>query len=205
MELFLSIITALIALLCLGGFIYAVYASEKRAIKEKKKAKKQQIDKEVKKLEIKQSLSAEYEFFVAGTTFGSRQKKIRTITDYALQFESGDGTEGTIHFDLSREPDNQHDPNAIAISATVEYSKEKYNGDLSEPKFKNIGLIGYVPAEDAKEIAPLMDAGYIIYVSNTKIKEFYSEQMEDDILSVHLDIAIEPTPAIIEAALKQRS
>lgn len=153
---------------------------------------------------IKERLTEEWEFSVAGVTFGSRQKKLRTVADYALKFESDLETYGTIHFILRREPDNEHDPNAIAVFVEIEYSKIKESGDYGEAKYKNIGMAGYVPAEDAKEIAPKMDEGYFAHVMSSRLKELYSEDMGDDIISAHLDIKVEPSQEAVERAMAEQ-
>lgn len=150
------------------------------------------------KQRIKQQLTDEYEFNVAGVTFGSRQKKLRAVADYALKFESDHDVDGMVHFILKREPENEHDPNAIAVLVEIEYSKIKVNGDLGQTKYKNIGMVGYVPAADAQEIAPKMDAGYFALVVSSKLKEIYSDKVDDDIISVHLDVKVEPSQEVIE-------
>lgn len=59
------------------------------------------------------------------------------------------GRPGTVHgLQLKREPDNIHDPNAVAV-----WTRFRLNGET-----KDVHL-GYVPRQDAKVIAKVMDAG----------------------------------------------
>ena len=66
---------------------------------------------------------------IAGVTYGNCQRHIKLL-----------GNPGINIFDLKREPENQHDENAVWIG----FGKYK---------------IGYLPKNIAKTIAVLMDAG----------------------------------------------
>lgn len=184
-----------------GFIVFFCVASNNTARKIQAKETQVKEEGDAKKLEARKRLTEEYEFSVAGVTFGSRQKKLRTVADYDLKFKSDSDVMGSIAYILKREPDNKHDPNAIAVFVEVEYSKEKANGDYGESKYKNIGMIGYVPAEDAKEIAPKMDAGYVVWVQSGRINEFYAEALQDDILAVKLDVSVEPSREMIKDAI----
>ena len=74
-------------------------------------------------------------FTVKGTFVG---KRMEHISKYVMRGSK---------FRLAREPENEYDPNAIAVKQV----------------FKNGGevMLGYVPKELAAEWAPLMDAGWV--------------------------------------------
>jgi len=80
------------------------------------------------------------EFFcsVAGVTKGGRQQVVGTCVEGEPVF-------------LNREPDNPYDKDAVAV-----YVERK--GLLGGPKYKQVG---YIPAEDASDIAYWMDKGYM--------------------------------------------
>jgi hypothetical protein len=73
---------------------------------------------------------------------------------------------------LLREKWNQYDPNAIAV----------YSMEVTE----STGQLGYIPADDAKDIAPLMDSGevltatlrYIDYDENTSGEKVWMTDVE---------------------------
>ena len=67
---------------------------------------------------------------LAGVSFGTAQANIK-------QFGCAD----TGYYALIREPDNPHDPNAIAVS------------------LGGVWHMGYIPNDLAEELAPMMDAG----------------------------------------------
>jgi hypothetical protein len=143
---------------------------------------------------IRDELTRSFECNVAGVTFGSRQKKLRTIYDY---YKSHDAW---VEADLEREPGNKHDPNAIKVMASLGYEKETASGNCTEHK-KNIGMIGYVPAETAKEIAPYLDSNHYFWAHMKEICEFYAEDKGDDIISITLEIKIMPTEEEVDTAL----
>jgi hypothetical protein len=69
---------------------------------------------------------------LAGVTFGDHQQNIKLF---------GNAQElGISEYDLVREPDNPHDPNAVQVC------------------FGNFSL-GYLPKNVARIVGPLMDAG----------------------------------------------
>ena len=63
-------------------------------------------------------------------SFGNAQANIKTFGSPDIRW-----------FALVREPDNQHDPNAIRVALFGEF------------------FMGYIPKEIAVQLAPLMDAG----------------------------------------------
>jgi hypothetical protein len=75
---------------------------------------------------------------VHGTTFNGRQALLKRL----LQYDSK-----SIILFFEREPENEYDSNAIKIIAQV--------------KSKGTAVIGYVSRIIAKQIAPLIDLGYI--------------------------------------------
>lgn len=83
-------------------------------------------------------------FKIKGTTFDNRQGYIAYLNKHADAF-----------LVYSREKNNPHDKNAIAIAGYV-------------PNGKYVP-VGYVPKEIASEIAPLIDKGYRIYTHGYKI------------------------------------
>lgn len=66
---------------------------------------------------------------LTGVTFGNAQNHIRTF-----------GCDDIHWFCLVRDPENSHDPNAIRVEIANFF-------------------MGFIPAEVARELAPLMDAG----------------------------------------------
>ena len=69
---------------------------------------------------------------LSGVSYGDCQANIK-------QF----GCKDTGYYALIREPENQHDPNAIAVS------------------LGGVWHMGFIPSKLAKELAPLMDAGRV--------------------------------------------
>ena len=63
-------------------------------------------------------------------SFGNAQSNIKTFGSPDIRW-----------FALVREPDNQHDPNAIRVALFGEF------------------FMGYIPKEISRELAPMMDAG----------------------------------------------
>lgn len=80
---------------------------------------------------------------VAGATHGDRQ-------DVAMRLKDGDSLW------LDREPSNSHDKNAIAVYAAT-----------------GAGQVGYIRRDEAKLLAPLMDAGERVaaHVVSTRVYE----------------------------------
>jgi hypothetical protein len=71
---------------------------------------------------------------VSGVKYGQRRQHITKYVRFGSKFK------------LEREPDNEHDPNAIKVLLPVR--KGQHHLD-----------IGYVPAKIAVDLAPRMDAG----------------------------------------------
>jgi len=78
---------------------------------------------------------------LAGVTHGDRQQNIRYFC-YP-----------TFTYDLKREPDNPHDPNAVLVT------------------FGQFDL-GYLPRPVAQVVAPLMDAGIDLIAEHVSVNEF---------------------------------
>lgn len=76
---------------------------------------------------------------VAGVTFGNRQENIKYLRNRR-----------GVYFHLIREKDNQHDKNAVAITAST-IDKKKYN-------------IGYIPKEVNHIVAKALDEGKTCFV-----------------------------------------
>lgn len=78
---------------------------------------------------------------IAGVTHGERQQNIRfyCYPDFT--------------YDLKREPDNPHDPNAVLVT------------------FGPFDL-GYLPRPVAQVVAPLMDAGIELIAEHVQVNEF---------------------------------
>ena len=125
---------------------------------------------------------------VAGVTFGRRQSKIVKIQDCI-----DDPTKDYhIGISLDREPDNEHDPNAIRVLAWAEY--EKYNERTFDSKTieKSIGHIGYIPAEIAAKLAPMMNSdNWSVMADFDSISEFENEKGKP-IIAVKIKVNIEP-------------
>jgi hypothetical protein len=66
---------------------------------------------------------------LAGVTYGDARENIRTF-----------GCRDIGSYALVREPDNEHDPNAISVQVGGKF-------------------MGYIPKETAQHLAPMMDAG----------------------------------------------
>ena len=80
---------------------------------------------------------------LTGVSYGDCQANIK-------QF----GCPDTGYYALIREPDNPHDPNAIAVS------------------LGGVWHMGYVPSKLSKNLAPLMDAGRVFEAEFVCINEF---------------------------------
>jgi hypothetical protein len=85
---------------------------------------------------------------LAGVSFGDCQNNIK-------QF----GCPDTGFYILIREPDNPHDPNAIAVS------------------LGGVWHMGYVPSGLAAELAPLIDAGKIFEAEFVRRNEHPTEEL----------------------------
>lgn len=82
---------------------------------------------------------------IAGVTIGQRQGILAYVKKFA----------DNAHLYLVREPKNAHDPNAVRVVASVN-SNGKQHGVV----------LGYLPRNEAKRIAPLMDKGKFVTISN---------------------------------------
>ena len=84
---------------------------------------------------------------LSGVSFGNAQSNIKTFGSPDIRW-----------FALVREPDNQHDSNAIRVALFGEF------------------FMGYIPKDIAAHLAPLMDAGRVfdaeyVYVSRHPLHE----------------------------------
>ncbi|MCW8917162.1 MAG: HIRAN domain-containing protein [Magnetovibrio sp.] len=93
---------------------------------------------------------------VAGTGFEGRAQIIRKHCKEGLFVQ------------LIREPNNPHDPNAIAVHLSV----PKFFGLMGQTSKK----IGYIKASTAKSLAKKMDAGMAV---RARIKSFYAPSGKD--------------------------
>lgn len=84
---------------------------------------------------------------IAGVTFDKRQNYL----NYIKKQNTND-----IQIYLRREPKNKFDPNAIRVCAR-------------NIKTKKYADCGYIPAELAKTLAPLMDNGIFINATNYQV------------------------------------
>ena len=91
---------------------------------------------------------------VAGVTYGYRQRAIERLTTYAPE---------SISIHLEREPDNEHDSNAVAVYAAVE-GKGSYH-------------MGYLPRTVAAFVAPLLDAGKAVGAMFREVRGKYKPWM----------------------------
>ena len=85
---------------------------------------------------------------VAGVTFENRQEAIKNLSQY-------DPSEITIN--LTRDPGNPHDGNAIAVYAAVEG--------------KGLYFMGYLPKALAAFVAPVMDTGRVVQAAFREIRK----------------------------------
>lgn len=88
---------------------------------------------------------------VAGVTKGLRQRAIERLANYPVE---------QISFSLERETDNEHDPSAIRVIASV--------------KNKGSFCMGYLAAKTAALLAPLMDEGICI---NSSLREIVGGEL----------------------------
>ena len=80
---------------------------------------------------------------LAGVSYGNTQDNIK-------QF----GCKDTGYYALIREPENPHDPSAVAVS------------------LGGVWHMGYIPKDLAAELAPLMDAGRVFDAEFVCVNEF---------------------------------
>jgi hypothetical protein len=85
---------------------------------------------------------------LAGVSFGDAQSNIK-------QF----GCPDTGFYILIREPDNPHDPNAIAVS------------------LGGVWHMGFIPRDLAKDLAPLMDAGRVFDAEFVCVNEYQPHEL----------------------------
>jgi len=100
---------------------------------------------------------------LVGVTFGDCQQNINNYGHACIRY-----------FNVNREPDNPHDPNAVWVG-------------LGTWKF------GYIPKGTAKEIAPLMDSGSMFEA------EFVSRNVSPFHDTVGLTIKLIPMQAVGQA------
>jgi len=102
-------------------------------------------------------------FYVAGTLYHDFDivKRKRLVKDKST-------------YSMKREPDNRHDPNAIAV-------------------YINEYKVGYVPRNDAKVLAPQMDRGdvFTLYLSEYNPRSKY-EQLEIEAVNETLKLKLDP-------------
>lgn len=104
---------------------------------------------------------------VAGTGFEGRDKRIRAFC--------ADGAKCK----LERQPNNPHDPNAIAVSMQV-----KFLWGL----IKLWGDIGYIKTERAQSLAKKLDEGKI-RILDARVHSFYAaDSREHPRVSLRIDI-----------------
>lgn len=87
---------------------------------------------------------------VAGVTFGNRQKALERLTHYEAE---------QINISLTRETENPHDNNAVAVTASVT-GKGSYT-------------IGYLNKQLAAIIAPLIDCGKAVTATFKEVRGKY--------------------------------
>lgn len=95
---------------------------------------------------------------LAGVTYGNHQENIK-------RWGRGD----IPCFPMTREPDNPHDPNAIRVGYTED------------------DIIGYVPANVAQHLAPMMDSGRHFVADFVRI----NKSAYHDVVGITIDI-VEP-------------
>lgn len=92
---------------------------------------------------------------VAGVTFAKRQETLMGIRN---RIKAG----GWVDIVLVREPKNEADANAIKVLA-------RYGG--RQPEQTKRVMIGYIPKENAAELAPLMDRRTFIKITNFSLSD----------------------------------
>lgn len=103
---------------------------------------------------------------VAGVTFGKRQGVLNGLRKYTKSGKKADLV-------LVREASNKKDPNAIKVLI-------RWN--MNDKNNIRRAQIGYVPAEIAKELAPVMDNGTFV-----KVKSF--SMTDTKTVGIKMDLA----------------
>lgn len=111
--------------------------------------------------------SRSFHSYVAGVTYNnpdgsSRQAYIRKFVKAGMPAK------------LKREPNNQHDENAIAVWVTAKLVFGLIKEDIQ---------VGYLPAEIAEDLAPHVDSGGTICAVVTETEPF-----DEDMIGVRLNI-----------------
>lgn len=112
---------------------------------------------------------------LTGVTFANRQGKL-----WALKKAD------TAYLTLKREPNNEHDPNAIKVLAHT----------ITNNKIK-VFEIGYVPAEKAKWLAPAMDDGKYIRITNFNMTGYKPLGVEFTLIHELYTVAVKETATVI--------
>lgn len=105
-----------------------------------------------------------YSYNIAGTSHNNRNGIIHHLRLVGIQY--------LMHV---RDPKNEYDKNAIKI--------------IARDKTNKCYMLGFIPAKIAKEIAPLMDNGYKVWVDDCKFignkKDYISMNLKVTVYKPH--------------------
>ena len=115
---------------------------------------------------------------IAGTTFNNRQGKLWQLKKAEKAYLT-----------LRREPTNKHDANAIRV----------YAHTLNGEKVTHFE-IGYVPAEKAEWLAPAIDAGKYVRVTNYEVHVHSKNYLTAEMTLIHELYTVKETVTVPETA-----